>query len=114
MHKKRPTSQALREMLTEPHFGTSRDLPLADPIMPTPMIVEIDRINLYDRNPRRERNAGLGGGAYHFGRARQRNIDATTAVTSTDSGAWRGFSSGVVSLPAGACSAVCADIGAPD
>lgn len=57
MHKKRPTSQALRAMLTEPHFGTSRDLPLADPIMPTPMIVEIDRIDPYERNPRRERNA---------------------------------------------------------
>lgn len=56
MHKKRPTSEALREMLTETHFGTSRDLPAADPIMPMPMIVEIDRIDLYDRNPRRERN----------------------------------------------------------
>lgn len=52
-----PNITSVSAMLTEPHFGTSRDLPLADPIMPTPMIVEIDRIDLYDRNPRRERNA---------------------------------------------------------
>jgi ParB family protein of integrating conjugative element (PFGI_1 class) len=57
MHKKRPSSAALREMLTEPHFGASRDLAPADPVMPTPMIVEIDRIDPYERNPRRERNA---------------------------------------------------------
>ncbi len=78
MHKKRPTSQALREMLTEPHFGTSRDLPLADPIMPTPMIVEIDRIDLYDRNPRRERNA-----AYEDIRdsIRSRGVDHPLTIT---------------------------------
>ena len=78
MHKKRPTSEALREMLTEPHFGTSRDLPLADPIMPTPMIVEIDRIDLYDRNPRRERNA-----AYEDIRdsIRSRGVDHPLTIT---------------------------------
>ncbi len=46
----------VRGLLLEGHFGISRDLPAADPLTTTPMILEIDRIKPYDRNPRRELN----------------------------------------------------------
>ena len=46
----------LRSLLTESNFGNSRDLSPADPVTPTPMNLEIDRIKPYDRNPRREHN----------------------------------------------------------
>jgi ParB family protein of integrating conjugative element (PFGI_1 class) len=43
-------------MLQEGHFGSPRELPTADPVAVTQLVVEIDRILPYDRNPRRERN----------------------------------------------------------
>lgn len=46
----------VRGLLLEGHFGASRDLPAVDPLTTTPMILEIDRIQPYDRNPRRELN----------------------------------------------------------
>jgi len=54
--KKRPTDDQLEAMLTEPHFGASRELQPADPIVPTPMVLPIDEVDPYDRNPRIERN----------------------------------------------------------
>lgn len=56
MSKKHPSSEQIRGMLQEGHFGASRDLPAADPVTVTQLVVEIDRIQPYDRNPRRERN----------------------------------------------------------
>ena len=53
---RRPSDQQLGEMLTTPHFGKSSDLPSSDPITPTPMLLTLDQIRPYDRNPRRERN----------------------------------------------------------
>ena len=46
----------LRSLLMEGNFGNSRDCSPADPLTPTPMNLEIDRIKPYDRNPRREHN----------------------------------------------------------
>ncbi|WP_172600387.1 ParB family protein [Sulfurivermis fontis] len=56
MSKRRPTDAQLAEMLTQPHFGQRREIAPQDPITTTPMIVEIDRIDYYDRNPRRSPN----------------------------------------------------------
>ena len=57
MSKKRPSDAQLAEMLTTPHFGQSRpETPPQDPITATPMVVEIDAIDFYDRNPRRSPN----------------------------------------------------------
>lgn len=56
MARKHPSSEQIQSMLREGHFGQSRELPDADPINITQMRLEIDRIELYDRNPRRERN----------------------------------------------------------
>ncbi|MEW7996292.1 MAG: ParB family protein [Candidatus Thiodiazotropha endolucinida] len=52
----RPTDEQLGEMLKTPHFGKSSDLPASDPVAPTPMVLSLDQIKPYDRNPRRERN----------------------------------------------------------
>lgn len=41
-------------LLIEGHFGQPRELPTADPIAPTMMLLEIDCIQLYHRNPRRQ------------------------------------------------------------
>jgi ParB family protein of integrating conjugative element (PFGI_1 class) len=54
--KKHPSSEQIRGMLQEGHFGPSRELPAADPVTVTQLVVEIDRIQPYDHNPRRERN----------------------------------------------------------
>jgi len=56
MARKHPTSEQIQSMLREGHFGQSRELPPADPLDTTQMLLEIDRIQPYDRNPRKERN----------------------------------------------------------
>jgi ParB family protein of integrating conjugative element (PFGI_1 class) len=57
MSKKRPSDAQLAEMLTTPHFGQRRpEITPEDPITTTPMVVEIDAIDFYDRNPRRSPN----------------------------------------------------------
>ena len=53
MSKKTPD---VRGLLLEGHFGMSRTLPPSDPIAPTPILLDIDQIIPYDRNPRREAN----------------------------------------------------------
>jgi len=53
---RRPSDEQLGDMLKTPHFGNSSSLPTADPIAPTPMVLTLDQIKPYDRNPRRERN----------------------------------------------------------
>ncbi|MGH8547057.1 MAG: ParB family protein [Blastocatellia bacterium] len=54
--KKRPGDTELRGMLLEGHFGTPRELRPADPVAPTHLHLEIDRIKPYEHNPRRLRN----------------------------------------------------------
>ena len=56
MAKKHPSSEQIQAMLQEGHFGAERELPAADPVTVTQLVVEIDRIQPYDHNPRRERN----------------------------------------------------------
>lgn len=56
MTRKHPSSEQIQGMLREGHFGQSRALPAADPLTTTQMLLEIDRIKTYDRNPRKERN----------------------------------------------------------
>ena len=53
MSKKSPD---VRGLLFEGHFGHSRMLPPSDPIAATPMLLYLDQIVAYDRNPRREHN----------------------------------------------------------
>lgn len=54
--KRRPSDEKLGQLLKTPHFGKGGELPPADPIAPTPMVLTLDQIRPYDRNPRRERN----------------------------------------------------------
>lgn len=56
MAKKRPSGEQIQAMLNEGHFGAERELPDADPVTVTQLLVEVDRIQPYDHNPRRERN----------------------------------------------------------
>lgn len=56
MARKHPSSEQIQAMLHEGHFASARELPTADPVTVTQLVVEIDRILPYDRNPRRERN----------------------------------------------------------
>lgn len=56
MAKKHPSSEQIQAMLQEGHFGAGRELPAADPVTVTQLVVEIERIQPYDHNPRRERN----------------------------------------------------------
>jgi ParB family protein of integrating conjugative element (PFGI_1 class) len=44
-------------ILQAPAFGTTRSLTPSDPLEATPMVVAIDRIKAYDRNPRTAQNA---------------------------------------------------------
>ena len=53
---RRPSDEQLGQMLKTPHCGKSSELPSANPITPTPMVLTLDQIKPYDRNPRRERN----------------------------------------------------------
>ncbi len=52
----RPTDEQLGEMLKTPHFGKASELPAEDPVTATPMMLTLEQIKPYDRNPRRERN----------------------------------------------------------
>jgi len=54
--KHRPSDEKLGQLLKTPHFGNGGDLPPADPVTPTPMLLTLEQIRPYDRNPRRERN----------------------------------------------------------
>ncbi len=54
--KHRPSDEKLGQLLKTPHFGKGENLPAADPVAPTPMVLTLEQIRLYDRNPRRERN----------------------------------------------------------
>jgi len=56
MSKRRPTQEERHNNLNPGHFGASRDLKPADPLAPTPMVVEIDRLQEYDHNPRKITN----------------------------------------------------------
>lgn len=56
MSKPRPTIEERIEKLRQGYFGPAREINEAEPIEPTPMLVAIDQIKEYDRNPRRERN----------------------------------------------------------
>ncbi len=47
-----PTPAELRERLSAGHFGESKRIPPGDPIQPTPMVVPVTKIDLYDHNPR--------------------------------------------------------------
>jgi len=53
---RKTTIPDVRGLLLEGNFGASRDLPTTDPLTTTQMILEIERIKPYDRNPRREIN----------------------------------------------------------
>ena len=56
--KKRPDSDAVKGMLLEGNFGMQNDtaLPMTDPVSTTQMVLTLDDIQQYDKNPRRERN----------------------------------------------------------
>lgn len=56
--KKRPSSEDVKQLLLEGNFGLSTDdpLPLTDPISTTQMVLNIEDIKPYDKNPRREQN----------------------------------------------------------
>ena len=52
----RPTDKELGDLLKTPHFGKGNHLSPSDPVTPTPMVLTLEQIKPYDRNPRRERN----------------------------------------------------------
>ncbi|HDN27055.1 MAG TPA: hypothetical protein ENG03_08180, partial [Thioploca sp.] len=56
--KKRPSSEDVKKLLLEGNFGISTDeaLLLTDPISTTQMVLKIEDIKPYDKNPRREKN----------------------------------------------------------
>ena len=56
--KKRPSGEDVKNLLLEGNFGLSTDdaLPLTDPISTTQMVLKLEDIKPYDKNPRRERN----------------------------------------------------------
>lgn len=57
MSKQRPSAEQLAELITQPHFGRAREvMPPTDPIQPTPMVVAVDEIEVYDHNPRQLAN----------------------------------------------------------
>jgi len=53
---RRPSDEQLGNLLKTPHFGQGGELPASDPIAPTPMLLTLNQVKPYDRNPRRERN----------------------------------------------------------
>lgn len=53
---RRPTDEQLGNMLKTPYFGKGGSLLPSDPIAPTPMVLTLQQVKPYDRNPRRERN----------------------------------------------------------
>lgn len=57
MTKRSPESVEERiALLQQTHFGPTRELKPTDPLEPTPLVVPIERMKEYDRNPRREPN----------------------------------------------------------
>ncbi len=54
--KKRPSGEEIKAMLQEGHFQSLSELPLADPVTTVQLVLTLDEIKLYDRNPRREIN----------------------------------------------------------
>jgi hypothetical protein len=54
--KQRQTLEERLQNLQQGFFGRDRELKEADPIEPTPLLVPLERIRPYDRNPRHERN----------------------------------------------------------
>ena len=57
MSKQRPTADQLADLIAQPHFGQPREAaPPTDPIQPTPMVVAVDEIDVYDHNPRQLAN----------------------------------------------------------
>ncbi len=56
MTRRRPRDEELKSMLSEGHFGGSAELASADPPGRTPILLDIDRIESYESNPRTERN----------------------------------------------------------
>lgn len=61
MSRKRPTADQMGALLSQPHFH--RNEPSADeqpsntPVTTSPMLIDVDQIVAYDRNPRRSQNA---------------------------------------------------------
>lgn len=54
---RKPSDADLRSALTVPHFGSdSGPLAASDPLAPTAMVLAIDQIESYERNPRRAPN----------------------------------------------------------
>jgi len=53
---RRPTDEQLSQLLKTPHFGQGSELPPNEAVAPTPMVLALNQIKPYDRNPRRERN----------------------------------------------------------
>ena len=57
MAGKRPTDDEISNLLNTPHFGDEGgELPPADPITVMQLVLTLEQIRPYDRNPRRERN----------------------------------------------------------
>ena len=59
MSRKRPTADQMGELLSQPHFQRETGehaQPSNTPISATPMLVDVDKIVPYDRNPRRAPN----------------------------------------------------------
>ncbi|WP_045225097.1 ParB family protein [Methyloterricola oryzae] len=68
----------IKGLLLEGHFGPSRSLPISEPIALTSMVVDIDKIKPYDRNPRREPNHVY---AQIKASIRSRGMDAPLRIT---------------------------------
>src|SRR5699024_7730402 len=59
MSRKQPSSDQMRSLLSQPHFhhAESEQEPAStQAVTPTPMLVDVDHIVPYDRNPRRTAN----------------------------------------------------------
>lgn len=60
MSRKRPTADQMDQLLSQPHFRRDGPKASADPshapVTTTPMLVDVDKIVPYDRNPRRSPN----------------------------------------------------------
>ena len=59
MSRQRPTEAEIAESIGLPHSRRqdAGQEPSTDPIMPTPMVVEVERIKAYDHNPRQVTNS---------------------------------------------------------
>ncbi len=57
MTGKRPTEEELSGLLNASHFGdVAAELPPSDPITVVQLVLTLDQIKPYDRNPRRDRS----------------------------------------------------------